>query len=74
MTVFSALGWVLLRRRHHLIISALPNCWRWFLALALRGCQPGVSSNQRTGQPQSCDGIPDFIAYYKEPAKSIPRT
>jgi phosphoglycerol transferase len=38
----------------------------------LRGCQPGVSSDQRAGQIAVRDGDPDFIAYYKEPSKSIP--
>ncbi|STQ14384.1 Phosphoglycerol transferase I [Enterobacter cloacae] len=65
VTIFGALAWVLRRRRHlphHHGYSLLAL----FLALALRGCQPGISSDHRAGEIQSRDGDPDFVAYYKE--------
>ncbi len=71
VTVFSALGWVLRRRRHH------PHHFGYsllalVLALASVDASPAFRQISELVKSQSRDGDPDFIAYYKEPAKSIP--
>ena len=69
--VFGGLGWVLRRRRHHphhLGYSVLALG----LALASVDASPAFRQITELVKSQSRDGDPDFAAYYKEPAKSIP--
>ncbi len=70
VAVFGALGWVLRRRRHH------PHHFGYslvalVLALASVDASPAFRQISELVKSQSRDGDPDFVAYYKEPAKSI---
>ena len=69
--VFTALGWVLRRRRHHphhlgYSLAAL------VLALASVDASPAFRQITDLVRSQTREGDPDFAAFYKEPAKSIP--
>lgn len=69
VAVFGALGWVLRRRRHHphhFGYSLVRWFWRW-----RQWCQPAFRQISVCLNPSSRDGDPDFVAYYKEPSKSI---
>ncbi len=67
--VFGALGWI--RAVVAIIRTILVTaCWHSYWA-GLSGCQPGISSDNGTGEVPSRDGDPDFAAYYKEPSKTI---
>ncbi|MGY5958582.1 phosphatidylglycerol--membrane-oligosaccharide glycerophosphotransferase [Kosakonia sp. BK9b] len=71
VAVFCALGWVLRRRRHrphHVGYSLLA------LALALGSVDASPAFHQITElvKSQTREGDPDFLTYYKEPAKKIP--
>ncbi len=46
-------------------------CWH-FTGAGFSGRQPGISSDNGTGEIQSRDGDPDFAVYYKEPSRTIP--
>jgi phosphoglycerol transferase len=70
VAVFGALGWVLRRRRHH------PHHFGYslvalVLALASVDASPAFRQISELVKSQSRDGDPDFVAYYKEPSKSI---
>ena len=71
VAVFSALGWVLRRRRHHphhlgySLVALL-------LALASVDASPAFHQITDLVKSQTREGDPDFTAFYKEPAKSIP--
>ncbi len=69
--VFCALGWVLRRRRHHphhvgYSLLAL------VLALGSVDASPAFRQITELVKSQTRGGDPDFLTYYKEPAKSIP--
>lgn len=69
--VFCALGWVLRRRRHHphhvgYSVLAL------VLALGSVDASPAFRQITELVKSQTRGGDPDFLTYYKEPAKSIP--
>lgn len=71
VAVFGALGWILRRRRHHphhvgYSLLAL------MLALGSVDASPAFHQVTELVKSQSRDGDPDFTAYYKEPAKTIP--
>ena len=70
VAVFGALGWVLRRRRHH------PHHFGYslvalVLALASVDASPAFRQISELVKSQPRDGDPDFVAYYKEPSKSI---
>lgn len=70
VTIFGALAWVLRRRRHlphHHGYSLLAL----FLALASVDASPAFHQITELVKSQSRDGDPDFVAYYKEPSKTI---
>ncbi|MDY1037136.1 phosphatidylglycerol--membrane-oligosaccharide glycerophosphotransferase [Enterobacteriaceae bacterium RIT714] len=70
VAVFGTLGWVLRRRRHlphHMGYSVLALV----LALASVDASPAFHQITELVKSQSRDGDPDFVAYYKEPAKKI---
>lgn len=71
VAIFSALGWVLRRRRHHphhlgYSLVAL------VLALASVDASPAFRQITDLVKSQTREGDPDFAAFYKEPSKSIP--
>ena len=71
VAVFSALGWVLRRRRHH------PHHFGYslialVLAVGSVDASPAFRQISELVKSQSRDGDPDFSAYYKEPSKTIP--
>ncbi|BCA41404.1 phosphatidylglycerol--membrane-oligosaccharide glycerophosphotransferase [Kluyvera ascorbata] len=72
VAVFSALGWVLRRRRHH------PHHFGYslialVLAVGSVDASPAFRQISELVKSQSRDGDPDFSAYYKEPSKTIPK-
>ena len=72
VVVFSALGWVLRRRRHH------PHHFGYslialVLAVGSVDASPAFRQISELVKSQSRDGDPDFSAYYKEPSKTIPK-
>ena len=72
VVVFSALGWVLRRRRHH------PHHFGYslialVLAVGSVDASPAFRQISELVKSQSRDGDPDFSAYYKEPSKTIPQ-
>ena len=71
VAVFSALGWLLRRRRHH------PHHFGYsllalILAVGSVDASPAFRQISELVKSQSRDGDPDFSAYYKEPSKTIP--
>ena len=72
VVVFSALGWILRRRRHH------PHHFGYslialVLAVGSVDASPAFRQISELVKSQSRDGDPDFSAYYKEPSKTIPK-
>lgn len=68
--IFSGLGWLLRRRRHHphhFGYSLLALC----LALGSVDASPAFRQLTELVKSQSRDGDPDFASYYKEPSKTI---
>jgi phosphoglycerol transferase len=69
-TIFGTLAWMLRRRRHHPHHHGY-SLLALFLALASVDASPAFHQITELVKSQSRDGDPDFVAYYKEPAKKI---
>ncbi|WP_253379651.1 phosphatidylglycerol--membrane-oligosaccharide glycerophosphotransferase [unidentified bacterial endosymbiont] len=69
-TIFGTLAWMLRRRRHHPHHHGY-SLLALFLALASVDASPAFHQITELVKSQSRDGDPDFLAYYKEPAKKI---
>ena len=71
IAVFGALGWIL-RRRRHLPYHFGYSLMALLLALGSVDASPAFRQISELVKSQSREGDPDFAAWYKEPAKSIP--